>query len=231
MKKRVKPVNGQPAKGYMDFLIKKGPGYISEQKALVEKDYPEMSYVMHHGNIDEVIALFKRVRTHVNVNTCLSDEQARAFTKELAIAFPYRADDAKLDADSASKKVQRLAVLINSYRVDCEYCLNGECQRRKSNISLEDVEKGSGLECYGKMLVSDILPPRESLTQGDKFLCTWLMKTLAGLNVTTVEELCDLTARDLSGRYRFGKKSLRFVRRLLASYNLKLRGELVYPHS
>ncbi len=81
---------------------------------------------------DKMLILLANIIPQINPDTCLNENQVVALQEDLEHA-------ARSPREVIPEMSHRLITLINSYRFDCENCLNEDCEMRDPDVPLERV--------------------------------------------------------------------------------------------
>lgn len=165
------------------------------------------------GDIHEEIHILK---DYVNPGICLNELQVENldfYFKEQRIHYPW------------------IPVLINSFRLDCQNCLNARCEMRDPEKPIEDV--------LGKMNASE-KPTKKAFNildlnlprRADAVIRSVIMDKVRAVgeriewddvNQFTVERICGLTEEELLAQVDCGPTHLKNIERALAEFGMKLK--------
>jgi hypothetical protein len=208
MSKRIKPTKGVPAKEFLESFCERDGKMLPEGEGSGQNNDPRFKV---RSDVEDVIEIVSR---QINPDVCLTEDQANLLNDQLVeepCPIMTRFDELEDRWVEQQKTQSRLVTLINSYRLDCENCLNADCELRDPRTRLEYVMRRTEPEL--KLVEHMDLP---QITKN----------ALQKAGIQTLGDLCKYSERELLNIPHFGIKALKKVKRLLAEYSFRLKEDM-----
>ena len=194
MPKKIPPVMGYPVR---DELI-----HYSDDLERSNSEADARGYeidTLNEAN-KRLLPILAGVIDRINEGVCASKKQLQVIAEGFHDLPLPSFNDSDVDNCLDKATVVHLSLLINSFRLDCENCLNENCEMREPPVSQHKSLEG-------------LLSVRAECS-------------LQNANLRTLGDLSQYSAEELLKFTNFGQKSLREVKDLLAEHGLKLKDEV-----
>lgn len=149
--------------------------------------------------VNQTLELVKSVRGFANKKACMDEGQAK-----------FLLDMILHDKRELPELHAVLVPMVNSFRYDCEHCLNSDCVWRDENTSVLEVQAAYD-------------PTYKSISAFDPSPMTVHLLRKAGIS-TTLQSLSEMSKEDLGKIPEFDEHCIKDVKHILAKFGMTLRG-------